>query len=97
MMPDPKHRFSDRVENYIRYRPSYPREVFGLLRTECGFTPQSVVADIGFGTGILSKLFLQNGNRVFGIEPNPEMRSAGERLLAEYEGFTSITGSILQK
>ena len=96
MMPDPKHRFSDRVENYIRYRPSYPREVFGLLRTECGFTPQSMVADIGSGTGILSKLFLQNGNRVFGIEPNPEMRSAGERLLAEYEGFTSMAGSAEQ-
>ena len=44
----------------------------------------------------MSKLFLQNGNRVFGIEPNPEMRSAGERLLAEYEGFTSMAGSAEQ-
>ncbi len=95
-IPDSKQRFSERVENYIRYRPSYPPEVFDLLRRECGFTPQSVVADIGSGTGILSKLFLQNGNRVFGVEPNPEMRSAGERLLAEYEGFTSITGSAEQ-
>ncbi len=95
-IPDSKQRFSERVENYIRYRPSYPPEVFDLLRRECGFTPQSVVADIGSGTGILSKLFLQNGNRVFGVEPNPEMRSAGERLLAEYEGFTSIAGSAEQ-
>jgi SAM-dependent methyltransferase len=95
-MPDPKQRFSDRVENYVRYRPSYPPEVLDLLRSECSLTPHSVVADIGSGTGILSKLFLEDGNRLFGVEPNAEMRSAGERLLAEYKNFTSISGSAEQ-
>lgn len=92
-MPDSKQRFSGRVENYILYRPSYPAVVLDFLRTECGLTSQSVVADIGSGTGILSKLLLQNGNCVFGVEPNAEMRAAGERLLAEYKTFTSIAGS----
>jgi SAM-dependent methyltransferase len=55
-----------------------------------------VVADIGSGTGILSTLFLENGNRLFGVEPNAEMRSAGERLLAEYRNFTSISGAAEQ-
>jgi SAM-dependent methyltransferase len=96
MMSDSKERFSDRVENYIRYRPSYPPEVLELLRSGCGLTPQSVVADIGSGTGILSQLFLRDDNRVFGVEPNAEMRSAGERLLGEYKTFTSVPGSAEQ-
>jgi SAM-dependent methyltransferase len=96
MMPDPKQRFTDRVENYIRYRPSYPAEVIELLRSECGLTPKSVVADIGSGTGILSQLFLHNGNQVYGVEPNAEMCAAGERLLAEYKSFSSIPGSAEQ-
>jgi len=96
MMPDPKQRFTDRVENYIRYRPSYPEEVLHLLQSECGLTPKSVVADIGSGTGILSKLFLKNGNKVYGVEPNAEMSAAGERLLAEYKNFTSTAGSAEQ-
>ena len=92
-MADPTQRFSNRVENYARFRPSYPRAVLQLLQTECGLTGSSVVADVGSGTGILSKLFLENGNRVVGVEPNDEMREAAERLLAGYERFTSVAGA----
>jgi SAM-dependent methyltransferase len=86
-------RFSGRVENYIKYRPGYPNGVIETLAKECGLTDNSVVADIGSGTGILSELFLKNGNRVFGVEPNREMREAGERLLKQYRNFTSIDGT----
>ncbi|HUK81968.1 MAG TPA: class I SAM-dependent methyltransferase [Verrucomicrobiae bacterium] len=86
-------RFSSRVENYIKYRPSYPNGVIETLVTHCGLTEKSVVADIGSGTGILSELFLKNGNRVFGVEPNREMREAGERLLKRYDRFSSIDGT----
>ncbi len=82
-------RFSSRVENYINYRPSYPREVIDLLVRECGLTRDSIVADLGSGTGILSKLLLDAGCRVFGVEPNTEMREAGERLLRGYPNFIS--------
>ena len=92
MKTDPTLRFSSRVEDYIRYRPGYPRALVGLLEDECGLTPASVVADVGSGTGILSELFLRNGNRVYGVEPNREMREAGERLLAAYENFVSVGG-----
>jgi SAM-dependent methyltransferase len=74
-------RFTGRVENYIKYRPGYPGGMIETLVKECGLTKDSIVADIGSGTGILSGLFLKNGNRVFGVEPNREMREAGERLL----------------
>src|SRR6266436_5061333 len=92
-MNDPTERFSNRVEHYIKYRPGYPDAVIDLLTEECGLTQQSIIADVGSGTGILSELFLKNGNRVFGVEPNAPMRGAGEKLLEGYANFTSIEGS----
>ena len=86
-------RFSDRVENYVRYRPGYPLEALQALKDDCGLEPDHVVADIASGTGIWSRTLLENGNRVFGVEPNPDMRQAGERLLADFSKFTSVAGT----
>jgi len=90
---DAKQRFSNRVTDYVRYRPGYPAEILPLLQTWTHFRPEHVVADIGSGTGLLSKLFVDFGNRVFGVEPNAEMRAAGEEFLDAYPNFTSIAGS----
>jgi SAM-dependent methyltransferase len=90
---DTTQRFSSRVDNYVRYRPGYPPEVLELLKSECGLSPDSLVADIASGTGIFTRMLAKNGNRVFGVEPNDEMRRAGERLLESYSGFTSIAGT----
>ena len=90
---DPTQRFSTRVDNYSRYRPTYPQEVIELMRKECGLTPGSIIADVASGTGIFTRLLLENGNRVYGVEPNPEMRRAGERFLAGYPNFTSVDGT----
>jgi len=92
-MPDPTQRFSNRVENYLRYRPRYPGEVLELLKIDCGLRPESTIADVGSGTGLLSELFLGNGNEVFGIEPNREMREAGERWLRSFARFNSVAGT----
>jgi SAM-dependent methyltransferase len=85
-------RFSSRVDDYIKTRPHYPVEVLDLLALKCELTPESVIADIGSGTGILTKLFLENGNPVIGVEPNKEMREAGEEYLQEYARFNSVDG-----
>src|SRR5260370_9872745 len=90
---DAKERCANRVAAYVRYRPGYPAAVLDLLPTDCGLRAGHVVADIGSGTGFLSELFLKNGNRVYGVEPNTEMRRAGEECLASYDGFSSIEGS----
>lgn len=90
---DSTKRFSDRVDNYVRYRPDYPTAVLDLLRDTCGLRGTAVIADIGSGTGILSELFLKNGNLVYGIEPNDEMRAAAEKLLSRYDNFRSINGT----
>ena len=86
-------RFSDRVENYVRYRPGYPAGVLQALQKECGLAGSHVIADIASGTGIWTRTLLENRNRVFGVEPNAEMREAGERLLQEFRTFTSIAGT----
>src|ERR1700676_213635 len=86
-------RFSDRVENYVRYRPGYPLEALHVLKSECRLEPGHVIADVASGTGIWARMLLEIGNKVFGIEPNPEMRQAGERLLAAFPKFSSLAGS----
>jgi SAM-dependent methyltransferase len=90
--PNATSRFSDRVEHYIRYRPGYPPQVLEALKNECGLTPSHIFADIASGTGIWTRMLLQNGNAVWGVEPNPDMRQAGERLLAGFPNFTSVDG-----
>ena len=90
---DATKRFSSRVEDYIRYRPGYPPEVIQLLMAECGLTAQSVIADIASGTGIFTRMLLENGARVLGVEPNPEMRRAAEEFLTGYSRFTSVNGT----
>src|ERR1700719_3429512 len=86
-------RFSDRVENYVRYRPGYPPQAFRELQARCGLMPGHAVADIASGTGIWTRLLLENGNPVFGVEPNSEMRKAGEGLLARFPKFNSVAGT----
>jgi SAM-dependent methyltransferase len=86
-------RFSDRVYNYVLYRPGYPAEVIQELKSACGVAPSHVVADIASGTGIWTRVLIENGNAVFGVEPNTEMRQAGEGLLAAFPKFTSVAGT----
>ena len=86
-------RFSSRIDDYDKYRPHYLTEIIDLLAAKCDLTPESVIADIGSGTGILTRPFLENGNPVIGVEPNKEMREAGEVYLAEYARFTSVEGT----
>lgn len=86
-------RFSNRVANYIKYRPGYPPEVLELFRREMKLQPSSVIADIGSGTGISARFFLENGNPVYGVEPNRAMREASLEFLRDYPYFKSIDGT----
>jgi len=86
-------RFSDRAEDYARYRPHYSHDVVRALQQVCDLSREHLIADVGCGPGLLAEIFLQNGNRVIGVEPNPEMRVAGERYLAAYPDFSMVAGS----
>jgi ubiquinone/menaquinone biosynthesis C-methylase UbiE len=86
-------RFSNRVENYVKYRPTYPPEVLQLFKNEMNLQTASVIADIGAGTGISAKIYLENGNRVFAVELNAAMRDAAKEFLKEYPNLTLVDGT----
>jgi SAM-dependent methyltransferase len=93
MDPAPTTRFSDRVADYVRHRPSYPLEVVRTLERELGIAPgRTRVVDLGAGTGISSALFLVEGYEVTAVEPNSDMRAAAETALGPSPRFTSVAG-----
>ena len=88
---DSTQRFSDRVENYAKFRPNYPD---ALIRFVLERLPApAVIADIGSGTGILSDQLLGAGYTVFGVEPNEPMRLEAERRLGTRSRFQSVAGT----
>lgn len=95
-MKTPVELFSDRVENYVKYRPSYPEKVLDALRAACDLHGSSVIADIGAGTGIFTGLLLGLGCQVFAVEPNDEMRRAAQQRHAENPLFQSVAGAAEQ-
>jgi len=90
---DPTVRFSGRAQAYASGRPGYPPQIAGDLARELAFPPDAVVVDLGSGTGLSSRIFLQAGFRVIGVEPNAQMRAQAERELAGVPGFVSVDGS----
>jgi SAM-dependent methyltransferase len=86
-------RFSDRVDDYIKYRPGYPEQIIEILANKIGLNQNSIIADIGSGTGISTNLFLKNGNKVFGVEPNKEMRESAELIFGANSSFISVNGT----
>ena len=92
-MHSSKTRFSNRVENYIRYRPSYPKQIVLDLELNNLLHKNTVIADIGSGTGISTEVFLSQGYHCIGVEPNQAMREGAERQLAQFSEFVSVDGS----
>ena len=92
-MNDNTKRFSDRVEDYIKYRPNYPEKIVKILEEKINLDKDKTIADIGSGTGISSKLFLKNDYKVTGVEPNKEMREAAQQLLSGFAKFKSVNGT----
>jgi ubiquinone/menaquinone biosynthesis C-methylase UbiE len=93
MSTDSTKRFTDRVANYVKYRPGYPEEVIAHLEKEGSLVPDSTIADIGAGTGIFTKLLLEKGYKVYAIEPNDAMREEADRQLSHFEQYHSMTGT----
>ncbi|RJX41382.1 class I SAM-dependent methyltransferase [Paenibacillus pinisoli] len=90
---DNKERFTNRVDNYVLYRPTYPGEALDFMYGKLGFGPDSVIADLGAGTGIFSRLLLERGSRVIGVEPNEAMRKAAVEALGGSERYQAVAAS----
>ena len=85
--------FSSKVADYVASRPDYPSALFDTLAVICGLGAGATVADVGAGTGLLTRGLLQRGYRVIAVEPNREMRAAADHLLNGIEGYRSLDGS----
>lgn len=92
-MKDSTKRFSDRVDDYTKYRPSYPQEAVNYILNVGNVADTSRIADIGSGTGKFTELLLKKCEKVYGVEPNAEMRLAAENLLKCYRSFVSINAT----
>jgi ubiquinone/menaquinone biosynthesis C-methylase UbiE len=90
---NPTGRFSNRVDNYVKFRPSYPDAIIDFFKEQFGLQPLQQVADIGSGTGLFAELLLKNGYPVICVEPNDEMREAGMAYLSAYNNFSSVKGT----
>ncbi|MEP6673580.1 MAG: methyltransferase domain-containing protein [Ferruginibacter sp.] len=86
-------RFSNRVEDYVKYRPAYPPEIVDFLQNKYQLSSEKLIADIGAGTGISAALFLKRGYQVIAVEPNGEMREKSLELLGSYKNFKAINGT----
>ena len=93
MIADNTKRFSDRVDNYVKYRPGYPDEVIAYLQKEGNLSDDAVIADIGSGTGIFTNLILNKGYKVYAVEPNEAMQQAAKQQLGSNENFTPVDGT----
>lgn len=93
MAKDNTSRFSNRVEDYVKYRPGYPIEIIDFLQSKFGLSPDKIIADVGAGTGISAELFLNSGYEVFAVEPNMEMREKAIELLGHLPAFHAVNGT----
>ena len=85
-----ENKFNGMGKIYSKYRPSYPFSFIDYLFTDVGISQNSIIADIGSGTGILTRQLLEKGCKVYGVEPNADMRVIAESNLREFPGFTSV-------
>lgn len=86
-----EERFTGKADIYKKYRSSYPKELIDYLYSKSGVCKDSVIADIGSGTGIFSRLFLERGSHVYCVEPNDDMRRIAENDLGGVAGFMNFT------
>ncbi|MBO4697713.1 MAG: methyltransferase domain-containing protein [Lachnospiraceae bacterium] len=84
--------FNGHAEAYAAGRPSYAKELIDCLYGCYGVTADSVIADIGSGTGKFAAQLLERGSTVFCVEPNDDMRRTAEQELGGLSNFRSVKG-----
>lgn len=90
---DNTKKFTGKASVYSESRPSYPKVLFDYLVNIEKINKDSIIADIGSGTGKFSESLLNLGFKVFAVEPNKDMRTKAENLLSFNSSFISINGT----
>ena len=91
--PDSRSRFSDRVDNYVRWRPHYPPAMFDTFVREASLAAGDALADLGSGTGISTGPLLERGLVVHAVEPNDAMRAAADAVWGSHDRYHGTAGS----
>lgn len=86
------NQFDGRAADYTASRPNYSPQLINCLYSRYGISENSVIADIGSGTGKFSKHLLDKQSQVYCVEPNDDMRSVAEQELCGYINFHSVAG-----
>lgn len=92
-MKETTEKFTGKAEIYAKYRPSYPSEYIKYLLGSTGVSDQSIIADIGAGTGIFTGKLLDEDMSVLAVEPNEDMRNVGTTYLSKYPKCTVVNGT----
>jgi SAM-dependent methyltransferase len=71
-------RFASQAEQYDRYRPRYPAELFATLLREAELTEGDLAVEIGAGTGLATQPLVESGLRVHAVEPAVELATLAE-------------------
>jgi len=87
------NRFTNRADYYNKYRPTYPIVVADFIISEFKLSSDSIIADIGCGTGIFSSLFKDKIKTIYGIEPNTEMLKFAKKNLSKQNNFIPINAT----
>ena len=90
---DTKNRFSNKDENYVKYRPHYPKELIEFMQQKGLIKKGYKIGDIGAGTGKFTELLLQYGYSVIAVEPNGPMLEACKKIYGHYNDLTCLNGS----
>lgn len=78
---------------YAKFRPTYPHTFIEYICSNVGINHESIIADIGSGTGILTRQMLEIAKKIFAVEPNNDMRAVAENDLSNYKNFVSVNGT----
>lgn len=84
---------SSKNEMYKKNKPVYSAALYDYLYSAVNISKDSVIADIGTGTGIFCRPMLERGSTVYGVEPDEKMLEIAKNDLSEYSKFISIAST----
>ncbi len=90
---DSKTVFSRKAEKYAKYRWEYASGAIETLIVMAQMSAQATVADIGAGTGKLTKDFAVRAQRIYAVEPNAALRQILTRNLGAFPSIIVVDGS----
>jgi SAM-dependent methyltransferase len=85
--------FTGRAAAYVKNRVGYTREAIECVIARANLDGRQIVADLGAGTGLMTRPLLEHARIVYAVEPADDMRAAAEEALGSNPKFRSVAGT----